>query len=294
MGWRKIVFSPGELNLQNTLFSGQVFNWSCFEYEYAGWVNSDFIRIKQDQDTILWKMKGTESDLADYFNLQVDLSSLYNSWDADPLFSQVARLKPGIRIIKQPKFECIISFICSQNSHIKRITRNLETIRSTFGEFVCRKLGRDWYSFPGPAQLSRATEEDFKGLGLGYRAKYIVSTTSYILEKGGEEWLGALQNLPYEDLKHELLELSGVGPKVADCIILFAFNYFDVVPIDTHMWQIAREHYLVNSSLPLTKQTYIQAVAVFREAFGEYAGWAHSILYSARITQQLPLKRKKK
>ena len=100
---------------------------------------------------------------------------------------------------------------------------------------ICQKNGKNWYSFPSVQELSQASEKDLENIGLGYRAKYIVSTVKKIRKKGAEVWLESLKEKKTEEIKDELVQLSGIGPKVADCILLFGFNRFNVVPVDTHI-----------------------------------------------------------
>ena len=149
--------------------------------------------------------------------------------------------KMGSVILRQDLWEMIITFLISQQNNISRIRSCIERLCVRYGEKL--KAGdTEYYSFPTPQQLSGATEEELRRLGMGYRARYIVETTRSILE--GEVSLEKLYQMKYyRRARKELMKLSGVGEKVADCICLFALHHMDAFPIDTHIRQVLDEHY---------------------------------------------------
>jgi N-glycosylase/DNA lyase len=127
-----------------------------------------------------------------------------------------------------------------------------------------------------------------KELGFGYRAKYIVGSARMVKEKGGENWLMGLRQLSKEEAKNELITLPGVGPKVADCIALFSLDHLGVVPVDTHVWKMANKFMAsatIKGASP-TPKLHSEINAFFIEKFGDKAGWAHTILFSAAITKE--------
>ena len=135
----------------------------------------------------------------------------------------------------------IITFLISQQNNISRIRGCIERLCARYGEKM-EAGDTEYYSFPTPQQLSGATEEELRGLGMGYRARYIVETTRSILD--GEVSLEKLYHMKYyRRARKELMKLSGVGEKVADCICLFALHHMDAFPIDTHIRQVLDEHY---------------------------------------------------
>ncbi|CAG9320244.1 unnamed protein product [Blepharisma stoltei] len=297
MGWNLIELPniEEEFNPENTFFIGQVFNWMKEDNIYVGCFGNKLLEIYVEQSGIKWKLtpEGTEEEVRSYLNLDISLISLLNDWKKDSFFNQIYQNQPGVRILKQPVFECLISFICSQNNNVKRISQNIESIKMTYGTEICEKYGKTWYAFPSPADLSKAKISELINLGLGYRAKYIVNSVERIVEKGGNEWLNSLKEMDYEEAKLEIMELEGIGPKVADCICLFGLNHFSTVPLDVHMWRIVREHYLAGkASKSMSAKAYAAATSAFVSVFGSYAGWAHSILYAASLKKALPLKRK--
>lgn len=143
----------------------------------------------------------------------------------------------------------------------------------------------DWRA----TKKASATEEELKDLGFGYRAKYIVGSAKMVQSKGGAVWLDSLRECSRDEAKTQLVSLPGVGPKVADCISLFSLDHLDVVPVDTHVWQMANKYMttLGKHNTP-TPRVFNQINDFFIEKFGDKAGWAHTILFSAAITKGEP------
>jgi N-glycosylase/DNA lyase len=308
-----------QLILRNTLVNGQWFNWYPLqEHDYVGVFDKFLIRIKQDAENYdihfkyQWKGKSSakntkkvQSLLNSYFQLNdTDLEELYKEWSKDAYFSTLGPYLPGVRILRQDPWECTISFLVSQNNNIKRITSCLLKLRSSYGE----KIGtlssllspgehfpsfpvKEFFSFPTLKSLETATEEDFRNLGLGYRAKYIEASVGLVGEKGGEEWLRSMRveqlgQKEWMGVREQLVGLKGVGKKVADCIALFSLDCHNSVPVDTHVHQIANRVYRKSSEkVSMTDKIYSEVVKTFANAFGPYCGWAHSVLFAAELPE---------
>ncbi|KAI9140743.1 DNA glycosylase [Paraphysoderma sedebokerense] len=145
-----------------------------------------------------------------------------------------------------------------------------------------------FYNFPAVSALAGpGVEAELRDLGFGYRAKYIAQTAQYLVNnhEDGEKWLHSLRDLPYEEAHEELLKLSGVGPKVADCICLMSLDQHAAIPVDTHVYQIAHRDYgfKLLKSKTLTKKAYTDIGELFRKLWGPKAGWAHSVLFTADL-----------
>lgn len=281
---------------ENTFFIGQVFNWFKSDSEiFCGTLGNKLLEIRINQNDIQWKLtpSGTEEEIRNYLNLDKSLATLTERWKKDPFFDSVYKSQPGVRILKQPIFECLISFILSQNSHVKKIASSIQSLKEVYGKTIEIKHNRTWYSFPSVQDLSKADIDTLKNFGLGYRAGYVVSAVERIIEKGGEIWLDSLHEMETEEIKEELLAFDGIGPKVADCILLFGFNRFEVVPIDVHMWRIAKENYGAPHVKNVSGKVYKQTAKRFVNKLGDHAGWAHSILYAASLRKELPKRNKK-
>lgn len=230
--------------------------------------------------------------IKDYFNLHVSLTQLYHDWaqvetaarGKSTSFSQF----PGIRILRQDPWETVVLFICSSNNNVKRISKMCDALCNEYGQFVANHDGVDYFSFPRPVDLAGPDVElRLRELGFGYRAKYIAATAQMFV--GSEkphislEKLEALRTELFDDAHAFLLQLTGVGPKVADCICLMALDKHDVVPVDTHVLQIAVRDYKYRGPRTMNKKTYEMVRHHLANLFGEYAGWAQLVMFAADL-----------
>ncbi|KAK5103774.1 8-oxoguanine glycosylase ogg1 [Lithohypha guttulata] len=243
-----------------------------------------------------------------YLNLSPNLEELYRQWsESDQNFRKKAPKFTGIRILRQDAWEALICFICSSNNNIIRIAQMVDKLCTHYGKYITTWDGRAYYDFPGPkALVGSKVESHLRELGFGYRAKYIAQTARIVGNDKEEGWLDSLRNPespvygqlagPAGDMKPEgrdgyrdahlkLLELQGVGPKVADCVCLMGLGWGEAVPIDTHVWHIAVRDYKFGRGkhTSLTKATYDAVANHFRKIWGEEAGWAHSVLFTADL-----------
>lgn len=250
----------------------------------------------------------TEPLLHHYLNLGPDLDSLYAQWSAaDANFRKKAPKFTGVRILRQDAWEALIGFICSSNNNIIRISQMVDKLCTHYGAYIGTLEGRAYHDFPEPAALTgKNVEGHLRELGFGYRAKYIYWTAKMIVEEREEGWLDGLHNPEspaypgkatlgdemkpegrdgYRTAHEKLLELQGVGPKVADCVSLMGLGWGEAVPVDTHVWQIAQRDYKFGKGKhrSLTKATYDAVANHFRQLWGREAGWAHSVLFTADL-----------
>jgi N-glycosylase/DNA lyase len=229
---------------------------------------------------------GVLSLLHDYFQLGVDMQALYPTWGAaDERMKAICSSMQGMRILRQDPWECLISFICSSNNNIQRITQMLSKLRIKYGSELGEIDGTKYYAFPTVEQLCRATEGELRDLGFGYRAKFITKTAARVLELGGSDFLTALRSKDRVAVQDALVELEGVGRKVADCVALFSLDQVDCIPVDTHMWNIACRYMDPGllASKSLTPKIYNYVGDCFRKRYVERSGWAHSLLFAAEL-----------
>ncbi|KAF2224970.1 putative DNA N-glycosylase [Elsinoe ampelina] len=249
----------------------------------------------------------TLSLLQHYLNLTPNLTSLYAEWSsADVNFAARAPKFTGIRILRQDAWEALVGFICSSNNNIARISQMVDKLCRYYGPYVGTVEGEKYFDFPGAEALSGdGVEARLRELGFGYRARYLAETARMILEKE-DGWLDGLRNPEapvlgtkvrdagewkaegrdgYRTAHEGLLELQGVGPKVADCVCLMGLGWGEAVPVDTHVWQIAQRDYKFGKGKhsSLTKATYDAVGNKFRSLWGKEAGWAHSVLFTADL-----------
>ncbi|XP_069979165.1 N-glycosylase/DNA lyase [Penaeus vannamei] len=231
----------------------------------------------------------------DYFQLDVSLEKMYALWSkADQNFAHVSPQFPGVRMLNQDPVENVFSFICSSNNNIQRITMLVDRLCKLYGSPVVTVDGTTWNSFPRVTSLAESgVEETLREHGFGYRAKFISKSAQMIMENGGEEWLFSLRKLPYEECHSQLMTLNGIGAKVSDCICLMSMGHLGAIPVDTHVFQIAARDYLphLRSCKTVTDKVYKEIANHFRQIFGEYAGWAHSVLFSADLKKFDSLKK---
>ncbi len=173
-----------------------------------------------------------------------------------------------MRVVDDPFFRCLVSFIVSANNHVDRIYDLVQNL--------CREYGVEvegyGHGFPAPEELVEAGEAELRDLGLGYRAPYVVESAEMVAS--GEFDPDEVRGMEYEDAHEEIQRLVGVGPKVGDCVLLFSLGFDEAVPFDTWMQKTVEEHYpdLVGSNYRETSRN-------FRDRFGEYAGYAQNYLF---------------
>lgn len=288
------------LRLDITLKCGQSFRWKllqpqsfvCETSVYIGVLQNRLLLLSQDDSDVLYhcvnqpSAEDIEEHLKDYFQLKIDLPSLYTQWSKnDPIFDKISQDYPGVRMLRQDPLENVFSFICSANNNIARISGMVEKMCVEYGEFVTEFESVKYYSFPNLESLSKLeVEAKLRELGFGYRAKYIQQSAAFILAKGGVPWLYSHRDMPYIEARQSLLQLAGVGPKVADCALLMSMDQTGAVPVDTHMFNIAKQYLPhLEQHKTVTDKVYLEIGNHFRSLYGEYAGWAHSVLFSADL-----------
>jgi N-glycosylase/DNA lyase len=273
--------SHQQFSLDRTLGCGQVFRWDQTE---DGWwygvVNGRVIRIRQEGGQIIYH-GAPGSFIKKYFSLDLDLKSILASIDHDPVIHAAIRRNSGLRIIRQPRWECLISYICSTNSNIPTIRRRIASIAEQFGKPIDFE-GETYFTFPEPSSISSGELEDLAPCRLGYRQPYIFGTSCSVTDE--KCWDEMIEKLPYDDARKELIKLNGVGPKAADCILLFAFQKYESFPVDVWIRRIMRENYLPGllKNAPLTMRDYDTIRNFARNHFGMYCGYAQEYLYAAR------------
>ncbi|XP_062248824.1 N-glycosylase/DNA lyase [Platichthys flesus] len=239
--------------------------------------------------------EGEEQMLRDYLQLSVNLSELYTHWHtADPHFRQIADIFTGLRMLRQDPTECLFTFICTSNNHISRIQGMVDRLCQTLGAPLCQLEQTSYFDFPSLAALAESsTEACLRDLGFGYRARFLQQSAKQILDTHGLQWLEGLRSVPYLQARDALRTLPGVGTKVADCVCLMSLDKADAVPVDTHVWQIAKRDYNFTSGKAqksITEKLHRDIGDFFRKLWGPYAGWAQEVLFCADLKKFQKLK----
>lgn len=268
-------------NLKDIFECGQCFRWNeNKDSSYTGIVKNNVIKIYQNNNNLIVKSYG-EDNIEELFDFYFDMNTDYEKIkiklsQIDSYMLESIKYGEGIRILNQDLWETIMSFIISANNNIPRIKGIIEKLSRTYGNEIIWN-NEKYYSFPTVNQLSKATVEDFRKLGLGFRDIRMYETTKMILEKQID-----LEKLHQEKdtniVREELLKLSGVGPKVVDCILLFStLKRFDVFPIDVWVRRVMNELYIKNTDE--TKVSKKQILEIAQEKFGNLSGIAQQYLF---------------
>lgn len=255
-------FDPAE-----TLFSGQTFRWKRTETGYSGVALGRAVTlVGKDGAWVISPCTEEEFDSLwePYFDFGYDYGALRERLSFDDALSEAMKSISGLRIMRQPFFETLCSFIISANNNIKRISGSIERLSERYGKKI-----DGGYDFPLPGALAGAGVKEFEECGLGYRAPYLLETASEIA-KGYDG--DALLRMAYPEAKKELLHFKGVGPKVADCVLLFSLGKREAFPVDTWMKKAITEHYFPEAKNP---KEYMRAA----ELFGADAGYAQQLLF---------------
>ncbi len=273
--------NPKSFELKDIFDCGQCFRWNIEEDgSYTGVFGKNILNVKRDGKNINFKgiCDGNIEDIIyDYFDLNRDYERIKETLsEIDENMKKSVLYGKGIRILNQDLWETIISFIISANNNIPRIKGIIERLSKKYGSEISFN-GREYYTFPTPEQLKDVTVEDYRKLGLGFRDIRLYETTQMILNKDID--LEKLKNNPNTiEVREELLKLSGVGPKVADCILLFStLKRFEVFPIDVWVRRVMNDLYIKQEDETKVSKKQIEKIA--EEKFGNLAGLAQQYLF---------------
>lgn len=255
---------------------GQAFRWyeeknGSFTTVHLGRV----LNVLNEDDKVIFKGTNLEEFneiWIDYFDLNTNYQSIRKSLANNEILANAMEYGKGIRILNQNHFEMLISFIISANNMIPRIRKSIEVISMRYGKFICQDENRKYYSFPTVEELSKATVEELREFAkVGFRDKRIFDTVNMIKNENID--LDGFENLETDNLREELLRFSGVGNKVADCIMLFSYKRGEVFPVDVWIKRVMEELF-IKEETPVKK--------ISKEAdriFGKYAGYAQQYLF---------------
>jgi N-glycosylase/DNA lyase len=280
-----VKFDAVPFNLDVTLCCGQVFRWDKKGDWWYGVVEDRVLKVRQTSAEL--EFAGSDETLiVRYFGLDDDLQKISAEIGRDAYIRKALRAFWGLRLIRQPHWECLISYICATYKNIPAIRHMLLNLARKFGEKMVFD-GCEFFTFPTPERLACASEKSLAACGLGYRAKYVQATSKRIFESDFE--LERLRQLPYEQAKKQLCSLAGVGPKVADCVLLFSLGKTEAFPVDRWVERVILNHYAhelspefagkLSQKDGMTNSDYAELNAFGRRYFGKYAGYAQEYLY---------------
>lgn len=258
------IFGKEDFDPAHILECGQIFAYKKIGGDFFVYSKDNVAKLcENDGGFVIWTKQPTYFE--NFFDLKTDYGEIKSKLLKEKIMQKPVAFGSGIRILKQDLFETLISFIVSANNNIKRIQLILGRLREKFGT----NMG-EFFAFPTREQLLKASEQDFADLGAGYRAKYLFK----VLRQVDEKTLAEFGNLPTEQLKNKLIGLAGVGPKVADCVLLFGFGRTDVFPVDTWIEKMYRKFFDCPEKF---SRTQIRQALV--EHFGVLSGYAQQYLF---------------
>ena len=256
------IRDTSQFNIEHILECGQVFCFEKVEDGYEVFPQNKFAKIIKEEKG--YQIISKDIDFfVNWFDLDNDYNDIKERLNKFEIMNKPLRFGCGIRILKQDIFETLISFIISANNNIKRIKLILNNLRVKLG-----KKTKEGFAFPDYNSLKNCSEEFFKSCGAGYRSSYLVK----VLKQISPEELEQMRALSTLQLRNKLISLSGIGPKVADCILLFGYNRADVFPVDTWIMQMYSKVYP-----PLDNREMISKKLV--EIFGKLSGYAQQYLF---------------
>lgn len=278
---RYLLKNQNSFELKDIFECGQCFRWNeQDDGSYTGVIKDAIINVKKENENVIFTgiCDGNIQDLVEYyFDLNTNYEEIKQKLsNIDEYLKTSVEYGKGIRILNQDLWETIISFIISANNNIPRIKGIIERLSQKYGKEI-EWNGKKYYTFPTPEQLKDVTVEEYRKLGLGFRDIRLYETTKMILNK--EVDLEKLRNNPNtQEVRYELLKLSGVGPKVADCILLFSdLKRFDVFPIDVWVRRVMNDLYIKEDDETQVSKTKIEKLA--DEKFGDLKGLAQQYLF---------------
>jgi N-glycosylase/DNA lyase len=286
-----VEISASDFDLAKTLDSGQVFHWEKIGHGFAGTISDLPIYVEQRGDVLKVRVGKGELDclkqsscgaareerrmvgrtVAHYFALDHPLAEICASFPDDPAMNAARLFCRGLRIIRQPKWECLATFICSSMKQVAHIRQISMALRQRFG--ASREVSNHVvYTFPPVQRIARATENDLRECALGYRAKNLLATARLV--SSGECDLESWSALSDPDLREKFCSLPGVGAKIANCVMLFAYERLRAFPIDVWIERVLKQQYF-----PRKKITEPRLREFSETYFGEHGGYAQQYLF---------------
>jgi len=267
-----LSLAPHGLDLDATLTSGQAFSWRrTADGRWRGWIDGRPCLVWRHDEVL--RAVGpdlTHAAVSRYFGLDVPLRDIFASFPSDPWLEKAREFSPGLRVLRQDPWETLCNFICSALKQIVQIAQINADLRRMLGEPVAAP---DLYAFPTPARLARATEAQLRECKLGFRARHLFVAARQVAQ--GEISLEKIEAMPTEEARETLLRLQGVGEKVANCVLLFAYGRMEAFPIDVWVERVLRQLYFKGSQrVKLARMDQFS-----RTHFGPNGGYAQQFLF---------------
>ena len=262
------------IDIDNSINSGQVFLWKKIKKNWYGVDGQNILKINEGG-----KIESIQNTKIDFFRKNDNIQKIIKSISKDKTVKKAISQYEGLRLFNQDPFQCMISFIISSNSNIQKIKCSLEKISKKFGTKLVVQ-NEEFYLFPKPEKIAKASIDEIKTCGVGYRAPFIKEAAKMVTSKKIN--FEYLKNSDYNEAKRNLRLIPGVGNKVADCIMLFSLNKLDAFPLDTWMIKILEKYYSNEFHIEtktITEKQYEILHKKIVDYFGPYCGYAQQFLF---------------
>ena len=269
-------FVAENYDLAATLTSGQAFRWRRAGDAWESVIASRWVRLRQEQNTIFVQTAVPVEDwnwLRHYLQLDIDFAAIVRTFPSDEPMQTSLKSCAGLRLLRQEPWECLASFICSSTKQIVQIQQIIALLCRRFGDAVAVPMGHESvYSFPRFTRVAEVSEADLRECKLGFRAPYLLATARKLRDV--EMNLAALSELPLAEARAKLVELPGVGLKIADCVLLFAYGFPGAFPVDVWIMKALRQLYFPRRRVKLPRLRRFS-----QTHFGPNAGYAQQYLF---------------
>ncbi|MDC0522250.1 DNA repair protein [Nitrosopumilus sp.] len=262
------------IDIDNSINSGQVFLWEKQGSDWYGIDGQNILKINKNG-----VIKSIRNSKTEFFRKNDNIQEIIKSISKDKTVKKAVKEYEGLRIFRQDPFQCMISFIISSNSNIKKIKNSLEKITKKFGKKV-KIQNKEFFLFPEPEKIAKATIDEIKSCGVGYRAPFIKEAAKMVILKKID--FKYLEKCDYHEAKKNICLVPGIGNKVADCIMLFSLNKLESFPLDTWMIKILEKYYSKEFKIEtktITQKQYELLHEKIVNYFGPYCGYAQQYLF---------------
>lgn len=270
------VFPVRDYDLAATLDSGQAFRWQAEADAWVGAIHGRWVRLRPVPDGIHAETARPQTDwrwLADYLQVEVDLAAVLAHFPEDPQLREAVNACHGLRLLRQEPWECLASFILSSTKQIVQIRQIIALLAARHGEPLPGPAGQPTlHSFPDAARIAALSETELRACKMGFRAPYLRATAQAVA--GGKVNLAALSELPLAAARAELMQLPGVGRKIADCVLLFSCGFAEAFPVDVWIARALQELYF-----PRRRANARRLERFVATHFGPQAGYAQQYLF---------------
>ncbi|MCX7871975.1 MAG: hypothetical protein N2487_01670 [Verrucomicrobiae bacterium] len=269
------IFHVQDYNLDLTLDSGQTFRWQKINGGWEGVVSKKWVRLEHHPEGLkaaVCEKINNWTWLEDYLQIKADIKKIIHSFPEDEHMNQAIKTCRGLRIVKQEPWECLATFLMSSSKQIVQIKQIIHNLCEQFGEPISSPNPALQRAFPEPTAIAAASETELRACKMGFRATYLKNTAQIISDSKIN--LSELTRLPLEQARNNLLSLPGVGPKIANCVLLFSLGFMRAFPVDVWVKKVLQTCY--NKPETLSK---IEIEKFIDGYFGEYAGYAQQYLF---------------